>query len=374
MSETSQILNLPFIQPAQAQKHVTHNEALRMLDAIVQLSVADADRTEPPVTPQPGDRHIVGIGATGDWAGKDGQVAIFDFSAWVFVEPKEGWQAYDRSIGGLLTHDGSGWAPIPVNLNPSDLQNLDMVGINASADGINRLSVSAEASLFSHDGAGHQLKVNKAAAGETASLLFQSGFVGHAEMGLAGDTAFSVKVSPDGAAWTTALSVDPGAGIVTGAAVQQSAADVTPGRLMVAEHGVLRADILGTVTQSGGVPTGALFESGSHSAGTWARFADGTQICRWTTTLTYDSGGRLLRDWTYPVPFLTGSDVSVSLSLASEFEATPDPEDFAFFGARHGSTDGHAGCSLRLYRRSGGTDFQPGDSMQVYAIAIGRWS
>ncbi|PKH12593.1 hypothetical protein BI292_06175 [Pseudomonas sp. 43NM1] len=37
--------------------------------------------------------------------------------------------------------------------------------------------------------------------------------------------------------------------------------------------------MLGTVSQSGGVPTGALFESGSNASGTYIRFADGTQIC-----------------------------------------------------------------------------------------------
>jgi hypothetical protein len=50
MSDTSHILGLPYIQPAQAQKHVTHNEVLRVLDALVQLSVEDRDQTAPPAT------------------------------------------------------------------------------------------------------------------------------------------------------------------------------------------------------------------------------------------------------------------------------------------------------------------------------------
>lgn len=45
MSGTTQ-LNLPYIAAAQAQKHVTHNEALRALDAIIQLSVLDRDGPE----------------------------------------------------------------------------------------------------------------------------------------------------------------------------------------------------------------------------------------------------------------------------------------------------------------------------------------
>ena len=48
MSDISPHLLLPYIQAAQAQKHVTHNEAMRLLDAVVQLSVLDRDLTAPP--------------------------------------------------------------------------------------------------------------------------------------------------------------------------------------------------------------------------------------------------------------------------------------------------------------------------------------
>ena len=38
-------------------------------------------------------------------------------------------------------------------------------------------------------------------------------------------------------------------------------------------------NILGTVTQSGGVPTGAVIERGSNANGEFVKFADGTMIC-----------------------------------------------------------------------------------------------
>ena len=38
-------LKLPYIMPSQAQKHVTHNEALRFLDAVVHLSVKSRTQT-----------------------------------------------------------------------------------------------------------------------------------------------------------------------------------------------------------------------------------------------------------------------------------------------------------------------------------------
>jgi hypothetical protein len=72
--------------------------------------------------------------------------------------------------------------------------------LNATADLQNRLAISSPASLFNHEGHGHQVKVNKASTGDTASLLFQSNWSGRAEMGLAGNDEFSIKVSGDGAA------------------------------------------------------------------------------------------------------------------------------------------------------------------------------
>jgi hypothetical protein len=62
--------------------------------------------------------------------------------------------------------------------------------------------------LLNHDGAGHQLKINKAAAADTASLLYQDAFSGRAELGLAGDDDFHFKVSPDGSTWKQAILID----------------------------------------------------------------------------------------------------------------------------------------------------------------------
>ena len=50
MSDTSPILSLPYILPSQAQKHVTHNEALDLLDVVVQAAVVSRGLTSPPST------------------------------------------------------------------------------------------------------------------------------------------------------------------------------------------------------------------------------------------------------------------------------------------------------------------------------------
>jgi hypothetical protein len=81
------------------------------------------------------------------------------------------------------------------------------LGINTDPDATNKLSVNSAAVLFNHNGASSQVKVNKAANGDTASHLFQVGFSGRAEFGLVGSNDFQMKTSPDGSAFTTGLTI-----------------------------------------------------------------------------------------------------------------------------------------------------------------------
>ncbi len=205
-------LSLPYIQAAQAQKHVTHNEGVRRLDAVVQLSVVSASTTTPPAAPTDGQRYLVPAGATGDWAAEVGNVAVYQESAWVFLSPKTGWVAYVEDLDRIHVFDGANWGPLVVD---QTTQNLPMLGVNATADATNRLSVSAPASLFNNEGNGHQIKVNKAGAGDTASLLFQTNWSGRAEMGTAGSDDFEIKVSADGSSFHQALVADAATGMVS---------------------------------------------------------------------------------------------------------------------------------------------------------------
>jgi hypothetical protein len=211
MPELSPTLSLPYLQPAQAQKHVTHNEALRILDAVTQLSVMSVTLSDPPAGPNNGDRYLVAGPATGDWTGQEDAIAVWAENAWTFFAPGVGWRIDVAPTGQSLRFDGLGWvAPAA-----SDLQNVALVGVNTSADATNRLAVSSDATLLNNAGAGHQLKLNKSTAGDTASLLFQTGFSGRAEMGTAGSDGFSIKVSADGSTFENALVVDEATGMTT---------------------------------------------------------------------------------------------------------------------------------------------------------------
>ena len=456
MPDDSPILHLPYILPSQAQKHVTHNEALRILDVCVQLVVLDRTLTAPPAGPVEGDRHIVATPATGPWIGREGQIALFENNVWSFFLPQIGWQAYVRSESAQAVFTGAGWT------TQSDGPFIaGQIGVSATPDATNRLSVSAPATLLNHAGNGHQLKINKASDTDTASLLFQSGFSGRAEMGLSGNNNFAVKVSPDGTAFSTGLSVAAATGVVTvpsgllvangtlaapglgfgsepdlgltrisagqmglcaggaaraevsattlkvsvpvtGTAITQSAADVTAGRLLkVGDFGLgsviefsgsiddpaqtpsgflrvmatatgtkpagvttfnlltlrrgtvapyantsqiavvdttndvlsrswngtawtgwsvsfRRGNILGTVSQTGGVPTGGVIERGSNANGDYTRFADGTQICR----VSFTSSATAAVTRTFPAAFSAAPTVSAMVGAGASRIAT----------------------------------------------------
>ncbi|WP_075995610.1 DUF2793 domain-containing protein [Salaquimonas pukyongi] len=213
--EISSKLALPYLLPQQAQKHVTHNEALRMLDALVQLSVKRRDDSGPPASPAEGDRYALSGSPTGVWEGQGGKIAAFQDGAWAFFVPQTGWILWDEEEEETLVWDGSGWRP--AFSMPSSLDGLTGIGINTAPDANNLLAVKSDAILFSHDdatpGSGDVRQVlNKATAADTASTLFQTGFSGRAEFGLTGDDDWHVKVSADGTNWKEALVADGSTG------------------------------------------------------------------------------------------------------------------------------------------------------------------
>ncbi|WP_322894991.1 MULTISPECIES: DUF2793 domain-containing protein [unclassified Yoonia] len=211
MSDQSPNLSLPFIMPAQAQKHVTHNEAIELLDLIVQLTLVSVTQTAPPPDPAEGAAWAVPAGAVGAWAGQAGLIATWRGGGWLFVAARDGWTAFVTDAAALHIRMDGKWS---AKGHPPDLQNLPAVGVNATADATNRLSLRAPATLFDNEGAGHQIKINKAAAGDTGSLLFQTGYSGRAEMGLAGSDDFTIKTSPDGTLWRQALTIAAATGQV----------------------------------------------------------------------------------------------------------------------------------------------------------------
>ncbi len=348
MADTPNLV-LPYLAANQSQKHVTVNEALRRLDALVQITVQSAALATPPGSPAEGQRWILPGSPTGAWAGHAGQIAAWQDAAWIFYAPLDGWTAVDISADTLLLYNaGTGiWTGLITgifsdaaftlqdDIDPTKQARFQIAGFTAgamrvftlpdattslaglavaqtfsakqtlsngnndlgistgtgttnlatgatlsgstktvnigtagvsgsttnviigsavagalgtltinspsvtfgttvsaiamaaanvsalylglggaTADATNRLSINAPAGLFNNAGAGHQIKVNKAAATDTGSFLFQTGFSGRAEFGLTGSDDFQIKVSGDGATWFNALQLERTSGRV----------------------------------------------------------------------------------------------------------------------------------------------------------------
>jgi Protein of unknown function (DUF2793) len=110
MTETSDRLHLPLLAAGQAQKELTHNEALALLDVLVQPVVQSVAPATIPVSPVIGQSWIIGASPTGAWAGQSGKLATWTSGGWRFVAPIEGmrvWSvtdsAFARSETGLWT-------------------------------------------------------------------------------------------------------------------------------------------------------------------------------------------------------------------------------------------------------------------------------
>lgn len=204
MANTTNRVKLPYILQSQSQKEVTHNSGLDLIDALMQAACVSVSVNTPPGSPAAGDCYVVGTSPTGAWAGQAKAVAFYT-TGWNFIVPWEGLTVWANDTNSLNTYDGTNWGA--TFTSPTSFANLTMLGINTTADATNKLSVSSAAILFNNIGNDCQVKINKNAAGDKASFLFQTGFSGRAEFGLLGDDNFTLKVSANGSTFFNALKM-----------------------------------------------------------------------------------------------------------------------------------------------------------------------
>jgi hypothetical protein len=107
---------LPLLAVAQAQKEVTHNEALTLLDALVHAAIEAGPLATPPASPTVGQCWIVDAAATGAWTGEGNAIAIWTAGGWRFTAPRAGVQVTRLSDGAQLRFDGGAWtAPATIS-------------------------------------------------------------------------------------------------------------------------------------------------------------------------------------------------------------------------------------------------------------------
>lgn len=219
-------LGLPYLDPAQALKHVTHNEALRILDACVQLSVLTRASLAPSVSPNEGDRYLAPSGATGVFAGHVDEIAIWQDGAWRFLAPRAGWLLYIADEAHFVVFNSVSW--VAANPPPTQLNQLVALGVGTTADAANPFAARLNAALMTAsapaEGGSGNLRVafNKSATANVGSHLFQTNYSGRAELGLIGDDNFRINVSNDGATFRTVLQADPASGVVSGLQVSDN--------------------------------------------------------------------------------------------------------------------------------------------------------
>jgi hypothetical protein len=199
--ETSR-LGLPFLAERQAQKHATHNEALARLDAGLYLSVSDMAASAVPDPLLPGAAVILSEAPDPEWTDWAGRVVAGDAAGPVSFKPCAGLTVWDASSLVLRVYDGAQWL--------SPVASLELLGVNSPASDGQRFAVASNTSLFTHEENDHRLQINRKTEADTASLIFQTGYAGRAELGLTGTSGLSVKTSTDGASWSERLAMPDG--------------------------------------------------------------------------------------------------------------------------------------------------------------------
>ena len=113
MSQSSR-LALPCLAAAQAQKHVTVNESLLRLDALVQLSAKSASTAAQPASPSDGDIYILPAGKSGAaWAAMvNGALAYYRDGAWEELAPQQGWRCFVDDEACLYARSAGAWTKL----------------------------------------------------------------------------------------------------------------------------------------------------------------------------------------------------------------------------------------------------------------------
>ena len=100
---------LPLLAVAQAQKEVTHNEALTWLDALIHAAVGAGPLAVPPSDPASGQCWIVGALPTGGWTDQENSLALWTAGGWRFMPPREGMSVTRLADRAQLRFEAGAW-------------------------------------------------------------------------------------------------------------------------------------------------------------------------------------------------------------------------------------------------------------------------
>lgn len=187
MSDTTR-LQLPLIAAAQAQKHVTHNEAIMRLDGLVQMTAKSYTTSAQPGSPSDGDLYLLPSGKTGaDWGGYSNYaVAHYYDGIWHQYHPNQGWTCFVQDTAKLYYYTGSAWAQCaPISL-------------------ITRQRFTSGSGTYTTPAGCRQLRIRMKGGGGGGG---GSGSTGPNDGSAGGDTSFNSVVAKGGAAGSSATGV-----------------------------------------------------------------------------------------------------------------------------------------------------------------------
>lgn len=132
MTDISIRLGLPFLHAGQAQKEMSHNEALALLDIAVPASVT-AIADAPPGDAAPGDCVIVGGSPTGAFAGSAHAIAGWTPGGWRFVHPVEGQKCWISALGLEARFESGTWVVGEIRATGVVIDGVPVLGARGSA-------------------------------------------------------------------------------------------------------------------------------------------------------------------------------------------------------------------------------------------------
>lgn len=100
---------MPLLNAAQAQKHVTINEALVRADILSSRVVQTRSLSAPPASPVDSVAYIVGPLASGDWSGHEQDIALSLNGGWAYVTPWSGLQLWVAEEHTSVTYVSGQW-------------------------------------------------------------------------------------------------------------------------------------------------------------------------------------------------------------------------------------------------------------------------
>lgn len=121
-------LKLPLLAAAQAQKEVTHNEALALADIAIQAVVQAVAPGSVPSSPALGQCWIVGGTPAGAWAGQAGKIGGWTSGGWRFLAPFEGMQVWSVADSVMVRREGMNWVMGTVTASVVKVAGIQVVG------------------------------------------------------------------------------------------------------------------------------------------------------------------------------------------------------------------------------------------------------